>query len=90
MIFFKRLKNSIGGLLRLKTQFWWYNGEGWDNHPGRVCLILDAYEGRQPIAAAETLGALTTRGASATVLLLIDGSPTWVWVDEQNTEIMKE
>jgi hypothetical protein len=105
MIFFETLKNSIGGLLRLKTQLYWYGGRGWDGSLGRACLILDADDGCRPTSAARLAPASAVASAARTaavaapaahealatpVLLLIDGLPIWVWVDEQNAEIMNE
>jgi hypothetical protein len=84
MTFFETLKANCGRLLRLKTQLYWYNGRGWDNFPGRVCLILDADRGWHRVAHADADGAL----AAACVLLLIDGSPTWVWIDKQSAELI--
>jgi hypothetical protein len=93
MTFLETLKNSIGGLLRLKSQLWWYNGVGWDNRPGRVCLILDATD---PDACVSDASVQSDNGAwdegfgriVVSVLLFIDGSPKWVWVDEKNCELL--
>jgi hypothetical protein len=92
MTILETLQANRGGLLRLKTQLYWYNGQGWDNHPGRVCLIIDAatiarlLQGPGLQAEAEAAAAVATTGAA--VLLLIDGSLKWVWVDEKNCELI--
>jgi hypothetical protein len=94
MTFYKTLENSIGELLLLKTQLYWYDGRGWDNHPGRVCLIIDAAERAAVIEAdASVPGARSAfnMGSSkeaASVLLLIDGSLGWVWIDKQSAELI--
>jgi hypothetical protein len=88
MSFLEALKANRGGLLKVKTQLYWYDQGGWDNNPGRACLILDAAERRLGVDACTSERILTGRldGAVA-VFLLIDGSPHWVWVDQQDVEL---
>ena len=93
MDFLQTLRAQVGGLLRIKSQLFWYGGRGWDGAPGRVCLVLDAAHGYPPaasIAAAET-ATFAADGATlraATALLLIDGYPHWVWVGQEDVEIL--
>jgi len=86
------LQSHRGGLLRLKTQLYWYDGRGWDNNPGRICLILDAAADAapsEPAAASDVVEAAEAPAAGvAAALLLIDGSPQWVWVAEQDVELL--
>jgi hypothetical protein len=42
MTLLDKLQAHKGGLLQLKTQLYWYGRGGWDNNPGRICLLLDA------------------------------------------------
>ena len=94
MTFLEQLQSHKGGLICLKTQLYWYDGRGWDKNPGRVCLILDTAAARTaaPVAAAARTAAgvaaarASTNGASA--LLLIDGAPHWVWIVEQDVELL--
>jgi len=92
MDFFDKLQKSRGELLRLKTQLYWYDGRGWDNHPGRICLILDAAE--RPAVIAPDASVPGARSAfnfaeeAASVLLLINGSLEWVWIDKQSVELI--
>ena len=95
MTFVETLQANRGELLRLKTQLWWYNGVGWDNLPGRVCLILDATAPDACVSDASVPAALDALlrcdplgMIGASVLLLIDGSPKWVWIDKQSAEII--
>jgi len=85
MTFLEQLQSHRGGLLRLKTELYWYGGRGYDGSPGRVCLLLDA-------AAAATSGSAATFGSASTSAtaahLLIDGTPHWVWVAEQDVEML--
>ena len=75
MTFLEQLQSHKGGLLRLKTELYWYGGRGYDRSPDRICLILDA--------------ARRTTADYAT-LLLIDGSPHWVWVAAEDVELLSE
>lgn len=101
--FLEQLQSHKGGLLHLKTQIFWYGGRGYDNNPGRICLILDAATtaitaATTPTAAAavaaasDLISALDALNASGRVaaLLLIDGSPQWVWVVENDVEVIDE
>ena len=75
MTFLEELQAHTGGLLRLKTQLYWYGGRGPDGSPGQVCLLLDA---------AARYGA----HAAGAALLLIDGCPQWVWVCQEDVELI--
>jgi hypothetical protein len=82
MTLFEHLQSHKGSLLRLKTELFWY-GRGWDKNPGQICLILDA-------CTATTADAAIDFDASAGALLLIDGSPQWIWAAESNVEVIDE
>jgi hypothetical protein len=85
MTFLQQLQAHKGGLLRLKTELYWYDGRKWDNNPGRICLILDtAWDD----ASAEASTADYTSRSAAAVDLLIDGKPAWIWVAEQDIELL--
>ena len=79
MIFLDRLLSHKGGLIRLKTELYWYGGRGYDRSPDRICLLLDA--ARTAAAAART---------AAAALLLIESSPHWVWVAAEDVELLSE
>ena len=87
MTLLDKLQAHKGGLLRLKNQLYWYGRGGWDNNPGRICLLLDTSAG----VAWGTLGAATA-GATALdrvdAFLLIDGQPHWVWVAEEDVALL--
>ena len=86
MTLLETLQAHRGGLLHIKSELYWYGSGGWDGAPGRICLLLDA---AYPSAAAT--GATATarwRGPLATVLLLIDGQPQWIWVGKEDVEIL--
>jgi len=85
MTFLQKLQTHKGCLLRLKTQLYWYGERGYDNTPGRVCLILDA------VAVGPSTAAVTTSVRSKTptaAFLLVDGSPHWVWIAEADVELL--
>ena len=86
MTFLEQLQSHKGGLLRLKTELYWYGGRGYDGNPGRVCLILDTAATRRS-AATRTAAARGTTADYAT-LLLIDGSPHWVWMAAEDVELL--
>jgi len=93
MTFLEQLQSHKGGLLQLKTQLYWYGARGWDNTPGRICLILNATAVRSNTAATVTTTTTTAAAAvrsTATTLLLIDGSPQWIWIAEQDTEVLND
>ena len=71
MTLLDKLQAHKGGLIHIKSQLYWYGCGGWDNNPGRICLILD-----------------TTTTAVAAAFLLIDGQPHWVWVAEEDIELL--
>ena len=93
MTLLEKLQSHRGGLLRLKTELYWYDVGDWDNNPGRVCLVLDATVHAPGTDAATVradglLGEVV--GELADVLLLVDGSPQWVWVAECDVEVIDE
>jgi len=108
MTLLERLQSHKGGLLRIKSRLFWYDGRGWDKNPGRICLILDAAvlaaldhlrldpvavdgDARVDAAAATVVAAATTAAtpaAAAVAHLLIDGSPHWVLMAENDVEIV--
>jgi hypothetical protein len=94
MTLLDKLQTHKGGLLQLKTQLYWYGGRGWDNNPGRICLILDAAASKPTSAALsafahfarEGVPGFQRAGGPAAAFLLIDGQPHWVWVAEEDIE----
>lgn len=102
MTFLETLQSHKGGLIRIKTPLYWYGGGGYDNNPGRICLILDAATiGAAPAAMAATAVAAVTITAATTVAarrpaaadaaaahLLIDGQSAWIWVVGQDIELL--
>ena len=98
MTFLKRLQSHRGGLLRIKSQLYWYGRRGWDGTPDRICLVLDAAPdgGRARHSACTDPGLLAPLGYTsnatdcddAVALLLIDGAPHWVWVAQADVELL--
>jgi len=84
MTFLEQLQAHKGGLIHLKTQLCWFMGRGWDNNVGRVCLILDAAANILPADA----GTRTATARSVAARLLIDGAAHWVWIAEQDVELL--
>lgn len=94
MTFLEGLQTHTGGLLHIKGELFWYGSGGWDGAPGRVCLVLDTTAtGVSPHLHAISAGATGRAARSAStpataVLLLIDGCPQWVWVDQEDVELI--
>jgi len=84
MTFLETLQAHKGSLIQIKSQLYWYAGHKWDNNPGRICLILDAAAGRFGLVVATA--ARSTAAAAA--LLLIDGGAQWIWVAEEDIELL--
>ena len=95
------LQSHRGGLLLLKTDLFWIDTESWDKKPGRICLILDTLcEERKNVHGSEVIACSiltagyqspSTRrvgGRNTITQLLIDGKPQWVWVDEDDVEVI--
>lgn len=89
MTLLDRLQAHRGGLLLIKTQLFWYDGRGWDRSPGRVCLVLDATTD-PPAAVPDYPEAPATdaEAAATAALLLLDGSPQWIWVSDCDVELL--
>jgi hypothetical protein len=90
MTLLERLQSHKCGLLRIKSQLFWYDGRGWDKNPGRICLILDAAAVVAAAAATVVAAAVRdeTQDDAAVAHLLIDGSPHWVLMAENDVEIV--
>ena len=88
MTLLDKLQAHKGGLIQLKTQLYWYGGRGYDNNPGRICLILDAAATTTTAAAAALSARATARAAAAEALLLFDGMPQWIWLAEEDIELL--
>ena len=91
MNFLQQLQTHRGSLICLKTELFWYDGRGWDKNPGRICLLLDAgpaTPATTTAAAAQTAITPAMTPTSAGAFLLIDGSSQWIWVAEQDIELL--
>lgn len=94
MNFLQELGSHRGGLVRIKTQLYWYGGRGWDGVHDRVCLLLNT---AAPFAAATGADAATIQAhrrfqaphaTTAAALLLVDGAPHWIWVAPADVELL--
>ena len=90
----EQLQSHRGGLLHLKTELFWYDGRGHDKDPDRLCLLLDVITADadtilEPVARTYA-AVVIDREATAVTLLLIDGRPQWIWVAEQDIEVIDE
>ena len=90
MTFFQHLQSHKGGLIRLKTELGWYNLDGWDGNPGRVCILLDTddCDDYDSDVVATTRNVKDDNLVTYTACLLIDGIPQWIWLSEAAVEIL--
>ena len=89
MTFLEALQAHKGSLIRLKTELYWYDGRGWDESPGQICLLLDAANVLMPADASTRTDADSDADTTVTdAYLLIDGSPHWVWVADKDVELL--
>jgi hypothetical protein len=100
MAFLETLHANLGCLLRLKSELYWYGGRGWDGNSDRICLILNVSgatvaAGRiaEAVAVArfdplDIVSWSPSPNQTAVVLLIIDGSPKWVCVNEKTCELL--
>jgi len=94
MTLLEQLRAHVGGLVRIKSQLYWY-GRGWDGVHQRVCLLMDTTDAGprlDGIAAATTTVAAAAPAAVATTaaaLLIVDGAPHWVWVAKKDVELLR-
>ena len=94
MTFLSKLKAHIGGLIRIKTQLYWYKTGKW-NDAESVYLLLDAIDTSYATITDDSVQpSATTRShhdplLDAAVLLFIDGAPAWVWLYQNTAEIVE-
>lgn len=89
MTLLETLKHHKGGLLRIKSDLFWYHGRGWEQNPGRICLVLDAATKAPTLVAASARRAMFTELSNRlAACLLIDGAPHWAWVSDDDVEVI--
>jgi len=86
MTFLEELTAHKGGLVRIKTQLFWYDGRGWDGVHDQVGLLLNTASHAFAVATSATVAASGPHAAAA--LLLADGAPHWVWVAADDLELL--
>jgi hypothetical protein len=89
MTFLEALQAHKGGLVRIKSDLFWYGGRGWDGVHDRVCLLLDAAHAPTAYPGSSATGRSGARGGRPAVLLLVDGAPHWVWVGADDLELLQ-
>ena len=88
MTFLEDLQAHKGGLVRIKSDLFWYGGRGWDGITGRVCLLMDTAAAEAVASAAASTAAPRAAVAHTAALLLVDGAPHWVWVAQADVELL--
>ena len=92
----KKLRAHVNGLVKIKTELYWYAEQRWDNSQERVCILLDSAlrENHDPsvqghLHAASRRWRPGPRQDSIELKVLVDGQPCWILLDEENIEIIK-
>jgi hypothetical protein len=96
MTFLEQFQAHKGGLLKIKTDLYWYDRGRYDGNPGRVCLILDVCDARQIDSHdVDASGAANLQAEddgkkvnSVDAFLLVDGVPRWIWLSEADVELL--
>jgi len=91
MTFLKQFQARKGGLLKIKTQLYWYAKGRHDGNPGRICLILDAVNEHDVDASGAANRQAESDGKkvnSVDAFLLVDGVPRWIWLSEADVELL--
>jgi hypothetical protein len=88
MTLLDKLQAHKGGLIHIKSQLYWYGCGGWDNNPGRICLILDAARKSAVDGAADGAHRSATPADYVAAYFLIDGQLAWIWMTEQDIELL--
>jgi hypothetical protein len=104
MTFLDKLKDHVGGLIRIKTQIYWYEKRKWDGIHERVCLLLDTLNASRAARArldgrlarlvdtvdrSRWLEQRASLAHGAAVLLFIDGIPKLIWAYESAVELVE-
>ena len=92
MTFLNKLKAHLGGLVRIKTELYWYEiaRYGPDGVPGRIYLLVDAQEQISPdLLSATTIATIALPlVAPVSILILVDGIPKWVWTWDEVLDLI--
>jgi hypothetical protein len=82
MTFPEALQAHKGGLVRIKSDLFWYGGRGWDGVHDRICLLLNAAgspPSRAPRAAPAMRRSEAPPSSSSTGLRTGSGSVLATW-----------
>lgn len=91
MTFLRRLNDHIGELIHLRGMLYWRD-RGWDAETDRICLLLDAAytdRGGDIFWHAWTRMAHFRTTSRRYALLLLDGTPQWVCLAEEDVTFIK-
>jgi hypothetical protein len=91
MTLLEQLRAHVGGLVRIKSQLYWY-GRGWDGVHDRVCLLMDTTPAVTPAAttaARAPTAASPHATTAAAALLIVDGAPHWVWIGQEDVVLLR-
>ena len=96
MTLLERLKLHRGEIIQVKTAVSWYCGK--QSMPGEICLLLDVDASHRATTVAAASFAIKPNIAvnggrlrqSFMVLLLLKEKPQWIFVDEEDVDLIGE
>ena len=91
MTFLDKLKSHIGGLIRIKTELYWYKDRAYDNISNRICLLVDVNTNFDERNGATGSAWLRDRqgGGSAVALVMIDSGLQLIWMSNDDVELVE-
>ncbi len=85
MNFACQLRTHQGGLILLKSEVYFYDG-GWDGRFNRICLLLrSASEAKCVVGRSASV---VPWGDACVVYVLVDSTPMYIWVHDDDVELL--
>ena len=88
------LQDHISGLIRIKTQIYWYSNDKWDETHERHYILLDVKNVNDfsfvddAVTFTPSLNPLSDQD-NVVLHLLVNGSPKFVLTNEKDIEVVK-
>ena len=87
MTLLERLKLHRGEIIQVKTAVSWYCGK--QSMPGEICLLIDVDASQKATTVAAASFAANSH-QSVMVLLLLKEEQQWIFVDEEDVDLIGE
>ena len=92
MTFLDKLKSHVGGLIRIKTELFWYKDRDYDNISNLICLLVDVntnFDEPPDLIVATWLRDRQGLGSGAVALVMIDADLQLIWVNNDDVEFIE-